>query len=76
MARRAHKRWSQHVTENSNALDLDEGVFSKDDPRQCRAVAEALPIPVAVVRANSFALRWQYLLSTLIARERSFPRLD
>ncbi|HEY2975779.1 MAG TPA: DUF3175 domain-containing protein [Pyrinomonadaceae bacterium] len=33
MARGAHKRWSQQVTENSNALDLDEGVFSKDDPR-------------------------------------------
>jgi len=33
MARGVHKRWSQQVTENSNALDLDEGVFSKDDPR-------------------------------------------
>jgi uncharacterized protein DUF3175 len=33
MARGARKRWSQQVTENSNALDLDEGVFSKDDPR-------------------------------------------
>jgi hypothetical protein len=33
MARGAHKRWSQQVTDNSNALDLDEGVFSKDDPR-------------------------------------------
>ena len=27
------KRWSRRVTETSNALDLDEGVFSKDDPR-------------------------------------------
>jgi hypothetical protein len=27
------KRWSQEVTETSNVLDLDEGVFSKDDPR-------------------------------------------
>jgi hypothetical protein len=26
-------RWSQKVTETSNALDLDSGVFSKDDPR-------------------------------------------
>src|SRR5438876_11885461 len=33
MARGAHKRWSQQVTDNSNALDLDEGIFSKDDPR-------------------------------------------
>ncbi|HEY8226031.1 MAG TPA: DUF3175 domain-containing protein [Pyrinomonadaceae bacterium] len=27
------KRWSQRVTEKSNALDLEEGVFTKDDPR-------------------------------------------
>jgi hypothetical protein len=25
--------WSQRVTETSNALDLETGVFSKDDPR-------------------------------------------
>ena len=25
--------WSQRVTETSNALDLEPGVFSKDDPR-------------------------------------------
>jgi len=28
------RRWSQHVTETSNALDLDQGVFTLDDPRQ------------------------------------------
>src|SRR5204863_7091842 len=27
------KRWSQRVTETSNALDLDRGVFSRTDPR-------------------------------------------
>jgi len=27
------KRWSKKVTERSNALDLEKGVFSKDDPR-------------------------------------------
>jgi uncharacterized protein DUF3175 len=27
------KRWSQRVTRTSNALDLEEGVFSKSDPR-------------------------------------------
>lgn len=32
MAGRVRKRWSQQVTETSNALDLDQGVFSKDDP--------------------------------------------
>jgi hypothetical protein len=29
----ATKRWSQRVTEGSNALDLDPGVFTRSDPR-------------------------------------------
>ena len=33
------KRWSQHVTETSNALDLQHGVFAKPDPR---AIARSL----------------------------------
>src|SRR5215470_4928160 len=33
MANRKGKRWSRRVTETSNALDLDSGVFSRDDPR-------------------------------------------
>lgn len=30
----ASKRWSQRVTETSNALDLQRGVFSLSDPRK------------------------------------------
>jgi hypothetical protein len=30
--RKTPRRWSQQVTETSNALDLEEGVFSLDDP--------------------------------------------
>src|SRR6266705_533611 len=33
MASSKRKRWSQRVTQKSNALDLEQGVFSKDDPR-------------------------------------------
>jgi len=33
MAPRNVKRWSRRVTEESNALDLDQGVFSLTDPR-------------------------------------------
>jgi hypothetical protein len=33
------KRWSREVTENSNALDLEANVFTKDSPR---AIAESL----------------------------------
>ena len=31
--RKRSRRWSQRVTEHSNALDLDKGVFSKSDPK-------------------------------------------
>src|SRR5579864_1969053 len=30
-------RWSQHVTETSNALDLDSGVFTWSDPKRIAA---------------------------------------
>jgi hypothetical protein len=30
----AQRKWSQNVTEHSDALDLDEGVFTKDDPKE------------------------------------------
>ena len=33
------KRWSQRVTTESNALDLEAGVFTKDDPKE---IAESL----------------------------------
>ena len=33
MATRKGKRWSHRVTEKSNALDLEQGVFAKDDAR-------------------------------------------
>ena len=33
MATHKAKQWSRHVTEKSNALDLDPGVFSRTDPR-------------------------------------------
>jgi len=28
------ERWSQHVTETSNSLDLEEGVFTWSDPKR------------------------------------------
>ena len=33
-ATRKSARWSQQVTETSNALDLEAGVFALDDPRR------------------------------------------
>ena len=34
MSPRKRQRWSQQVTEGSNALDLEAGVFALDDPRR------------------------------------------
>jgi hypothetical protein len=31
---RSDKRWSGRVTRTSNAMDLEEGVFRKDSPRE------------------------------------------
>jgi hypothetical protein len=31
---RTGSRWSAEVTEHSNALDLEEGVFTKESPRE------------------------------------------
>lgn len=28
------EKWSQEVTEHSDALDLEEGVFTEDDPKE------------------------------------------
>ncbi|MEE8043626.1 MAG: DUF3175 domain-containing protein [Thermodesulfobacteriota bacterium] len=39
MASKKRKKWSQRVTESSNALDLEPGVFAYDDPRK---IAESL----------------------------------
>jgi hypothetical protein len=39
MGVRSGKLWSQRVTETSDALDLEPGVFTSEDPR---AIARAL----------------------------------
>jgi hypothetical protein len=38
----AKRKWSQHVTETSDAMDLKPGVFESDDPEQiARSVASS-----------------------------------
>jgi len=37
MPRKAQKKWSQEVTQHSNALDLEAGVFKKKDPDEIAA---------------------------------------
>jgi len=38
-SKRGGRRWSQHVTETSDALTLEEGVFKNDSPK---AIARSL----------------------------------
>jgi hypothetical protein len=42
---KAPKKWSQHVTETSNAMDIEDGTFASDDPvkiaRRVKKDAEA-----------------------------------
>jgi Protein of unknown function (DUF3175) len=37
VSRRSRKRWSAEVTQNSNALDLEQGVFTLKDPKRIAA---------------------------------------
>lgn len=37
MSTASKKRWSQHVTEKSDALDLDKGVFTWKNPKRIAA---------------------------------------
>jgi Protein of unknown function (DUF3175) len=34
------KKWSQHVTETSNAMDIEDGTFASDDPVQIARAVE------------------------------------
>jgi hypothetical protein len=34
------KKWSEHVTETSNALDIERGTFASDDPEQIAVALE------------------------------------
>jgi hypothetical protein len=34
MTKATKKKWSQDVTEHSNAMDLKEGVFKSSDPKK------------------------------------------
>ncbi len=36
------KRWTQHVTQTSNALDLEPKVFAMEDPRRIAMSPKAL----------------------------------
>ena len=75
MAIDRRKHWSKRVTEKSNALDLEEGVFSKDDPRSIARSLKPRLIAVAVVRATLFRSAMS-MLNFYINRAGNFPSPD
>ncbi len=42
ISKRQPKRWTQHVTQTSNALDLEPKVFAQGRPTQHRKVTKTL----------------------------------
>jgi hypothetical protein len=38
--RKTGKKWSQHVTETSNAMDIAKGTFASDDPEEIARAVE------------------------------------
>ena len=56
MATRKGKRWTQKVTEESNALDLEAGVFALKDPSYDRALAQALGGAEQSAQGSAFPL--------------------
>lgn len=38
--RKITKKWSQHVTETSNAMDIEKGTFASDDPEEIARTVE------------------------------------
>ena len=58
MAAPEQKRWSQHVTETSDALSLEPEVFTLDDPvRIACSLSEIPPRKALGAKQNRFALR-------------------
>jgi len=47
MVKNSNKNWSRRVTTNSNALDLEPGVFTLEDPREI-----ALSLKRSALRSN------------------------
>ncbi|MDA8389282.1 MAG: DUF3175 domain-containing protein [Gammaproteobacteria bacterium] len=62
MARDAKDRWSQRVTQESRALDLEQGVFAWTDPR---AIAQSLKRSAAMSRRRRAASPFASAMSML-----------
>ena len=57
MAAPENKRWSQHVTETSDALSLEPEVFTRDDPAEIARSLKESPSRAAAGKRGHFARR-------------------
>jgi len=70
------KRWSRHVMETSNALDLEKGVFTWEDPRRIarslkRSADRSQRRKSSPFRSAISMLTFRFIL---IVQEKSYPR--
>lgn len=69
----AKQRWSQHVTETSDALDIENGTFAQDDPK---AIARALKRDAEAShrrKSSPYRSAMSMLTFFIIAPERNLP---
>jgi hypothetical protein len=68
------KKWSQIVTERSNALDLEEGVFSWKDPKRIAKSLKQSAETSARRKANPFQSAMSMLEKTKVELRKAFSR--
>ncbi|HEX8987537.1 MAG TPA: DUF3175 domain-containing protein [Rhodocyclaceae bacterium] len=68
------KRWSQHVTETSHALDLEPGVFALDDPRAIAASLKRSAEASRQRKADPFRSAMSMLVFYVNRAGRKLPR--
>jgi len=74
MARQNIKRWSRRVTEESNAMDLEAGVFTRTDPRSIARSLKRSAEQSRREKAIHFVRRCRCSISISIAQGKIFRR--
>ena len=70
------KRWSQEVTEHSNALDLEQGVFTHKDPKKIAASLKRSAEASTRRKADPFRSAMSMLVFYINRAGRSLDKAD
>jgi hypothetical protein len=76
MATPKRKRWSQRVTEKSDALDLERGVFTKGDPKGIARSLKRSAERSARRKADPFRSAMSMLTFYINRAGRTLPKTD